>query len=211
MITDGKFNGKVQFNLRLLKESARTKKPQVIAPWNDLYALTDGQIIESLQVMRDNPRHTYLIITKRIENAARFWKRFKNLHMYLTHGNIWTIPTCENQAMVDKRIPHLLRIPGKRGIIIEPMLEGMILQGHGEYGRPDALRGRYYLHGKPGDSPEHQGRRIHQVILGPENGPGKRPFDPAWADSIKAQCEAAGVPFYRKDTGDGTLAWRSSD
>ena len=30
-----------------------------------------------------------------------------------------------------------------------------------------------------------------------------------WAESVREQCEAAGVPFFRKDTGQGELAWRS--
>jgi len=234
LTSGGYWNGKVQFNLHLLEKAAKGRKPQVIAIWNDLYhkGVTAAQRMDALRVMADNRQHVFLIVTKRIEDAAIFWSEFltaaanasiKNapethpVHEVpigfrgsdFAHGammkelwpHIWHIVTCENQAMADERIPHLLEIPGKRGIIIEPMLEAMVLNWSGTL--------------------EHNGKQLpiecefnplshlHQVILGPENGPGKRPFDPAWDESVKAQCEAAGVPFYRKDTGEGTLAWRT--
>lgn len=228
LLTNGKFNGKVQFNLRLLEGALKSRKPKVIAPWNDLYhpGITDEQILKVFSLVRKSNRkrerklepHTILIITKRIERAAdlvpRLWVNASGDVIFLKHTdknaiaiaettmqdfwpNIWTIPTCENQAMADKRIPHLLRIPGKRGIIIEPMLEEIDLNFM--WGIEE---------GKPKDETLLVRDGIHQVILGPENGPGKRPFDPAWADSVKAQCKAAGVPFYRKDTREGTLTWR---
>ena len=58
-----------------------------------------------------------------------------------------------------------------------------------------------------GFEPKGNCNTIHQVILGPENGTGKRPFKEEWAESVKAQCEGAGVPFYRKDKGEGELIW----
>lgn len=139
-------------------------------------------------------------------------------------GHIWHIVTCENQAMADKRIPHLLRIPGKRAIIIEPMLEEIDFDKWKQTGyycntpNHGALCPEGIMEGDDGvvicrycENPIDIGYGLpfHQVICGPENGTGKRPFDPAWADSVKAQCEAAGVPFYRKDTGEGALAWRT--
>jgi hypothetical protein len=31
-----------------------------------------------------------------------------------------------------------------------------------------------------------------------ESGPGKRPFDPDWARSVRDQCREAGMPFFMK-------------
>ena len=195
VLTDGRFNGHVRFNLHLLEKAAKVRQPHVYAIWNDLYkeGVTVSQRDRVAILMANASHHTFLIVTKRPEIAAAFF-----IDKWPAH--IWHIVTAENQAMADKRIPHLLKIPGKRGIIIEPMLEGMDLTAafkpihHTKFGNPDGTTW------KP----------IHQVILGPENGPGKRPFNPEWADSVKAQCEAAGVPFYRKDTGEGGLAWRKN-
>lgn len=200
VLTDGRFNGHVRFNLHLLEKAAKVRQPTVYAIWNDLYheGMTTLQIFKAVDLMIENNQHTYLIITKRPEraHATSSFKLTDNLRGPQSH--IWHIVTAENQAMLEKRIGDLLHIPGKRGVIIEPMLEGVNLTAafkpihHTNFGNPDGTTW------KP----------IHQVILGPENGPGKRPFNPEWADSVKAQCEAAGVPFYRKDTGEGELVWR---
>ena len=198
LMTDKRFNGKVQFNLRLLESAAKVKKPHVYAIWNDLYhpGVTDEQIVKARNVMDAATQHTILIVTKRPERA-------ENKSPLPSH--IWHIVTCENQAMADKRIPHLLRIPGKRGLIIEPML--------GEVNLMKCAAPENHCYGReicetPVKCDHHPLDGIHQVILGPENGTGKRPFMNWWADSVKAQCMDAGVPFYRKDTGEGTLAWR---
>jgi protein gp37 len=42
---------------------------------------------------------------------------------------------------------------------------------------------------------------IHWVIVGGESGNGARPFDLAWARSIRDQCKAAGVPYFFKQAG----------
>ena len=263
LMTDGKFNGKVQFNLRLLEGAIKRAKPgQSIAPWNDLYheKITAAKLADAHTLMERAKNITFLIITKRIEGAAEYCQNISAIGGGVrVPDNIWHIATCENQAMADKRIPHLLKIPGKRGIIIEPMLEAVDLTKsypeeycfctgcgyHGLHDNYDNYECTACQHteddpddggcGKCGgqmervcpscgandwndgtcygpvytyreDFPKIPG--IHQVILGPENGAGKRPFDPAWSDDVKAQCEAAGVPFYRKDTGEGELAWR---
>lgn len=42
---------------------------------------------------------------------------------------------------------------------------------------------------------------IHWVIVGGESGPGARPMQREWVDSILAQCEAADVAFFFKQWG----------
>ncbi|KKM63635.1 hypothetical protein LCGC14_1509510 [marine sediment metagenome] len=197
-LTDGRFNGKVQFNLDRLKDAVKGKKPQVIAIWNDLYheGVTRVQIAEVWGLMYKHSNHTYLVITKRIERVSEMTKNgISNIPSHIIH-----IATMENQDMVDKRMPHLLRIPGKRGIIIEPMLGPVDLE--------KALIPRLGLEMRGGEDITTYKPDIHQVILGPENGKGKREFREEWAESVRLQCEGAGVPFYRKDRGEGQLIWR---
>ena len=43
--------------------------------------------------------------------------------------------------------------------------------------------------------------RIHWVIVGGESGPGARPMQPAWVESIQRQCARAGVAFFFKQWG----------
>src|SRR6266568_2309162 len=42
---------------------------------------------------------------------------------------------------------------------------------------------------------------IHWVIVGGESGPGARPMQLAWVESILLQCRHAGVPFFFKQWG----------
>src|SRR5262249_36187317 len=42
---------------------------------------------------------------------------------------------------------------------------------------------------------------IHWVIVGGESGPGARPMQQAWVESILMQCRQAGVPFFFKQWG----------
>jgi protein gp37 len=205
VLTDGRFNGKVIFNLHLLEKAAKVKKPHVYAIWNDLYhiGVSQYEVMRSLIKMEKAPQHIFLIVTKRPERAIDVIGGQSGaglLHQLPFH--IWHIVTCEDQEQADKRIPQLLQIPGKRGIIMEPMLEEIQLGNTciSEKGCCEHMTcSTSCLPYVPG---------IHQVIVGPENGHGKRPFDPQWAESVKAQCEAAGVPFYRKDKSEGQLAWR---
>jgi hypothetical protein len=48
------------------------------------------------------------------------------------------------------------------------------------------------------------------VICGGESGPGARPFNLAWAESILEQCKAAGVPFFMKQIGGRPYASKDS-
>src|SRR5262249_49944638 len=42
---------------------------------------------------------------------------------------------------------------------------------------------------------------IHWVIVGGESGPGARPMERKWVESIHAQCREADVPFFFKQWG----------
>jgi protein gp37 len=92
--------------------------------------------------------------------------------------------------MADKRIPWLLQVPAtKHFISYEPAL-----------GPVDA---EFYL--KPlAHIPGNEfgwSKGIDWVICGGESGPNARPMHPDWAQSLRDQCKAAGVPFFFKQWG----------
>ena len=187
----GDFEGNVKHRIDRIEIPLHQTKPRVYAIWSDLYhpKVPLSFVTRAFEIMDKGKcrHHTFLIITKRPEIAADYCEGVSALSGGISlPDNVWHIATMENQAMADERMEHLVEIPGRRAVIIEPML-----------GRID-LKLRHYLK-----------NTIHQVILGPENGAGKRYMNPEWADSVKAQCEAAGVPFYRKDTGEGERVWRN--
>jgi protein gp37 len=101
--------------------------------------------------------------------------------------NVWLGVSVEDRKYGLPRIEHLRRVPAAvRFLSIEPLLEDL---------------GEIDLTG------------IGWVIVGGESGPGARPFDLAWARSIRDQCRAAGVPFFLKQVGsnpfDSLFAFRA--
>lgn len=99
--------------------------------------------------------------------------------------NVWLGVSVEDRKHGLPRIEHLRRTPAAlRFLSIEPLLEDL---------------GELDLTG------------IDWVIVGGESGPGARPFDLAWARSIRDQCEAAGVPFFMKQAGANVITTTPTD
>ena len=106
-------------------------------------------------------------------------------------ANVWIGTTVEDPNRADQRIPELLKIPARvRFLSCEPLLGPVELSDVTK--RADALQqlGKAALDG------------INWVICGGESGPNARPMHPAWARSLRDQCEAAGVPFLFKQWGE---------
>lgn len=103
--------------------------------------------------------------------------------------NVWLGVSVENRKHGLPRIPVLKSIRAPvRFLSIEPLLEDL-----GEVDLED----------------------ISWVIVGGESGPKARPMQPAWARSIRDQCELADVPFFFKQWGshgaDGVRRAKSSN
>jgi hypothetical protein len=96
-------------------------------------------------------------------------------------SNVWLGTSVEDQQRADERIPHLLRCPAAvRFLSCEPLLGPINL---------DSFIG--YADGDP----------INWIICGGESGPGARPWDVWWIESIRDQCRAAGVACFIKQLG----------
>jgi protein gp37 len=119
--------------------------------------------------------HTFIILTKRPDNALDFF----NVLPYGSGGrlweNVWLGVTVENQCHFD-RVKMIKKCTGievkKKFISCEPLL-GQIKLG------PII-------------------KKIDWVICGSESGPGARPMNPDWARSLRDQCQEYGVPFFLK-------------
>lgn len=89
-------------------------------------------------------------------------------------GNVWMGVSVENEQVLH-RIEHLRQVPAHvRFLSCEPLL-----------GPLDKLTLD----------------KIHWVIVGGESGPGARPMQSAWVESILNQCEIQGVSFFFKQWG----------
>lgn len=129
-------------------------------------------------LIEQTPWLDWLLLTKRPGNV---------LSMVPWRGewpmNIWIGTTAENQKWAERRIPLLLGIPATvRFVSAEPLLEPLDLTNW--LARPGTTM--------PG---------IDLVIAGGESGAGSRPMDPAWARSLRDQCNEALVPFFFKQWG----------
>jgi protein gp37 len=146
------------------------------------------------------------LVTKRPENVETMVPLWWWKHEWPRH--VWMICSCENQEEAEVRLPHLLRIPAPvLGVSVEPMLGPMDLS--------DLVRGmpvgehHYSALACDVDAEDDQewgGRSVSWVICGgesPQGGRAARPFDWSWAESLKAQCEAAGAPFHMKQGPNG--------
>ncbi len=89
--------------------------------------------------------------------------------------NLWLGVSVEDRRHGLPRIDHLRRTPAPiRFLSCEPLLEDL---------------GAFDLSG------------IDWVIVGGESGPRARPMEVEWAESIRRQCEAAGVAYFFKQWG----------
>ena len=179
-------------------------------------------------VMAVAEQHTFQLLTKRPERAADwFWEYERNARvcptraalalrvavgamrdtaqgaaLHLLKGassraevaapgvpewplrNLWMGISAEDQAALDLRAPILQRIPAAvRWWSLEPLLGPLNL-------KLDPRRG-----GEPDLwTPDW-------VVVGGESGPGARPCNLTWIQSIVDQCQDAGVPVFVKQLG----------
>jgi protein gp37 len=108
----------------------------------------------------------------------------------LAPKNVWVLTSTENQEQLEKRVPHLLKIPAVvRGLSCEPLLSPLNITGNNE--------GVVW----PWCEANAKGEGINWVIAGGESGPNARPCQVEWLRDIQSQCETAGVAYFCKQFG----------
>ncbi|WP_296166565.1 phage Gp37/Gp68 family protein [uncultured Brevundimonas sp.] len=128
--------------------------------------------------------------------------------------NVWLGVSTEDQVRADERIPILLDTPAAvRWISAEPLLGAIDLVsdlgGTQWIGGQRGCGGTHTGTGEPGcpRHPHHHHdnrcrRGLDWVVVGGESGADARPMHPAWARTLRAQCQAAGVAFFFKQWGE---------
>lgn len=168
-------------------------------------------------LIRSTPNLDWLLLTKRIGNAAAMIAEAQGDRPPVSKWGAWPLPnvwlgaTIVNQEEADRDIPKLLATPARvRFLSMEPLLGPVDLSHHlweccgcpvedtgGEYmGQRETVRsccGNF------------EGTGLHWVIVGGESGPGARPAQLQWIRSIVRQCLAAGVPVLVKQLGREVL------
>jgi len=185
-----RFNGKVIERLDRLKKilpTSRKRAPRVWTYWNDLFHEgVSYQFLCRFFGLLNKSDDYHIICTKRPEIAIEFIRC--HLITYHARNHIIILISMENQETVNKRAPFAAQLSDMGwnvGALIEPMLSSVDFN-------QTALEPIYY---------DGWNSHLQWVICGPENGPGKRPFDPQWALSLRNQCRNTGVPFFFKANG----------
>lgn len=169
------------FDIRLVPERLfdplRWTRPKTIFvnSMSDLFqdAVPDEYVIAVARIMEMADWHTYQVLTKRADRMRQMLSTQLRFAARATH--IWWGVSVEDKQYGLPRIEHLRATPAQvRFLSIEPLLENL---------GPVDLRG------------------IHWAIVGGESGPGARPMEKRWVETIRDQCKEAGVPFFFKQWG----------
>jgi protein gp37 len=127
--------------------------------------------------------------------------------------NVWLGVSCEDQQRADERIPDLLQTPAAvRFVSLEPLLGVIDLTRIADPEEPgytfDAFQKGHYCKMVSDDGRHHHGigsyreHSLDWVITGGESGPKARPMHPDWERKIRDDCQAAGVPYFKKQWGE---------
>jgi protein gp37 len=195
-----------------LDQPLRWRKPRrvFVDSMGDLFHddVPDDFIAAVFGVMAAASQHTFMVLTKRPERMAAWfkwlrvqedrtrdtsreptWLLCKNyaetrLGARIDHMPFWPLPnvmigvTAEDQQRADERWQVLRQIPAAVHWLSCEPLLSDIWMNHWE------------------DLPDW-------IVAGAETGPGARPMGLEWARRLHAKCRAAGVPFFFKKASPG--------
>ena len=169
----------------------------------------------------------FLLLTKRPENIASMipgnWLepdglyKADSLFWGEVPANVMFMTSIENQDQVAKRIPHLMRLPAKIGLSVEPLIREVNLDRWlkewlhcpvcNHISPSDEWTKEYpFIHYCPKcgeeDTYADQHRRIGWVIVGGESGKKARPMNIRWPLIVKSSCVKNRTSFMFKQWGE---------
>lgn len=196
---DGKWNGSVVLRKDQFQLPSTIKEPTAwfVTERSDLFhpAVPFEYILAVLSYAVMAPQHRYMILTKRPERMAEFfkWMDTEATHRVETMRDcFWFGVTVWDQNSADRNIPFLLGLPvAHRFVSVEPMLGLVDIKMINDSAALAEIVG---------------GPTIDLVICGGESGRNARPVHPDWIRSLRDQCSLAGVPFFFKQWGEWEVA-----
>lgn len=167
--------------------------------WSDFFIEYADQWRDGAwEIIRSCPHLTFQILTKRPKNIV------DRLPADWPLPNVWLGVTAETQHEANLRISLLLRIPAAvRFVSVEPMLGAVdISQFLGKVSGCNLCcrTSKDSCRAQSGDCchANETAPGLDWVICGGESGPQARAMQVEWAESLREQCAAAGVPFFMK-------------
>lgn len=202
----GRDFSEIRIHTNRLQQPLQWKKPRLIFvnSMSDLFhgSLPWSFIMEIFSIMAKCPQHTFQILTKRADNMLRFCEflRESTGEGPLSRDFPWPLPnvwlgiSAENQEMLEKRAPFLLKTgAAKLFLSYEPALGPLEARSY----LADPLDAGVHLPWEGRDLPP-----IDWVIAGGESGPHARPAHPDWFKSLREQCVQTRTPFFFKQWGE---------
>jgi len=183
---DKHWNEPLKWNRKAAKEGTRYRV--FTASMADVFDKNapEGARDRLWKLIKDTPSLDWLLLTKRIGNAANMlpddWGA--------GYKNVWLGISVVNQEEAYRDIPKLLDTPARlRWLSIEPLLAPLSFGG-------------MWIEFTDSSIHKNMLEAINWVVAGGESGKGARPMHPEWARTIRDQCQAAGVPFLFKQWGE---------
>jgi protein gp37 len=186
---------------RWLDKPLHWRKPRVVAVnWLGDAFLAPVELLDRAMQMTTKPElfsHQLLMLTKQTERMEQLVRRG---YTGRPPSNAWWGTTITNQADADERIPHLLRIPGRRWLILEPLLGPVDLNalrsgrrlkehssalGYWKWDTQETFLTHFY------------DPNVDWIVVG-QGTNGYSPAKPEWIQSVIDQAQAAGVPVWTK-------------
>jgi protein gp37 len=218
------WNGKINRVPKMLEQPLKWTKPSgiFVGSMTDTFfdVSTDDAcrwIAALFGVMSAAPQHTFMLLTKRPENAAIFFawldaqaaaKVDRGTSPTLDHARQSIAWECARQYVDVKRLGDL-RFAQERPWPLPNCWMGVTAEDQRRAEEripvllelPAVVR---YVSFEPACSEVDFRPWLHgldQIIAGGESGPGARASHPGWFRSARDQCEAAGVPYFHKQNG----------
>ena len=157
-----------------LNQPAKVKKPSriFVCSMADLFGdwVPATWIMKVLEVVHQNPRHTFQFLTKNPKNLidCNPWP-----------ANCWVGTTVTNQDDMNERVGYLLNADARVRFISHEPLVGRIKQSQAWWNKVSPL--------------------LHWAIIGAMTGPGAVRPEVDWVHDLGAQYKAAGIPIFIKD------------
>ena len=200
-----KWSGPIPFSVARfhpdrLEKPLHWKKPRKIGvcfmgDWMDDQVKQEW-IDDILEVIDACPQHQFFSLTKRPENLeGKIYGFCENSPIGVLGAgdaflNLWNGVSITDQEDADKKLPDLLKIPGKHWVSIEPCLSKISLRGYD---------GKIY---RPWLDTHAYPKMIDFIVIGCESGPHRRPCVIEWMIDVVEQCKSAGVPVFVKQIQD---------
>lgn len=223
--TDGgpRWTGASRLWLADLAMPLKLRKPSriFVADMGDLFFEENSfeDIAAIFGVMAACPQHVFQVLTKRPQRAAEWfqwiaeqlvscggptvnaargvkwyaWNHIPDLKVHdVERPWVWPLPnvhlgvSAEDQPTYNERVPVLVhQCPA---VLYWASLEPQL--------GPIELRGTGHIH-------------LSWIVQGGESGPGARPFDARWADSMRDECAESGIQYFLKQLGGNHFApWK---